>query len=94
MALNKLAFHNILVQEMDAPSSTAEKLADLVDEATDEVATKHDLALTEARLREDVANLKAAMRNEVNLFLKWLVGLGIVLGGALIGLLAVLVARL
>ena len=94
MALNKLAFHNVLVQEMDAPSSTAEKLADLVDEANDELATKHDLALTEARLREDIAKLEANVRNEISLLLKWLIGLGIVLGGALVGLLAALVARI
>ena len=94
MALNKLAFHNILVQELDAPSAAAERLADIVDEATDELATQRDVAVAEARLREDIAKLNAGLHEEINRLLRWLIGLGVVLGGGLIGLLAALVVRL
>ena len=91
MALNKLAFHNVLVQELDAPSATATKLADLVDEGTDDLVTKQDLqdqmTLTEARLRAD-------FRAEINRLLKWMVGIGVIVGGGLIGVLAALVAKL
>ena len=91
MALNKLAFHNVLVQELDAPSATATKLAELVDESTDDLVTKQDLqdqmTLTEARLRAD-------FRAEINRLLKWMVGIGVIVGGGLIGVLAALVAKL
>ena len=94
MALNKLAFHNILVQEMDAPSSTAEKLADLVDEATDELVTKQDLAATEARLRNELADFRAEYLAEMNRHLRWLMTAAITLGGAMIGLLAFIATKI
>ena len=98
MALNRLRFHNILVQDMDAPSVAATELAETVDEgitdATDNLATQRDIALAEARLREDIAKLNAGMHEEINRLLRWLIGLGVVLGAGLIGLIAALIAKL
>ncbi len=94
MALNKFAFHNILAQEMDAPSSTAEKLADLIDEANDELVTKQDLAATEARLRNELADFRAEYLAEMNRHLRWLMTAAITLGGAMIGLLAFIATKI
>lgn len=87
MALNRLRLHSVLVQNMDAPSSSAEKLADLVDESTDDLVTKHDLALAQAEIL-------TSFHEEMNRMLKWMIGLGLIVGGGLIGLLAALVAKL
>lgn len=91
MALNKLAFHNVLVREMDASSEAAEQLAELVDDgiqgATTDLLTKQDLQVAVHQLTTD-------FRTEILRLLKWLTGLGFVIGGGLIGLLAALVAKL
>ena len=76
MALNKLRFHNILVGDMGAPSAAAEELADVVDAASSDAATKADLAAAEARLGEQVWRVGF-----------YLAGLLVAIGGILIGLL-------
>ena len=68
MALNKLAFHNVLVRDMDMPSEAAEELADIVDEATDDLATKEDLAAMEARLRLD-------FQMQIQSLTRWMIGM-------------------
>lgn len=91
MALDRLRFHNILVQEMSAPTATAERLAEVIAQATDEAVTDEQfqtrMDLTEARLLAD-------HRAEINRLLKWMVGLGIAVGGGLIAVLGMLVAKL
>lgn len=94
MALNKLAFHNVLVQELDAPSSAAEKLADLVDETTDDLVKRQDLGETEERLRNEIAQFRAEYLAEMNRHLRWLLTAGIALGGAMIGLLAFIATKI
>ena len=93
MALNKLAFHNVLVQELDAPSATATKLADLVDESTDDLVTKRDLAETESRLRVEIGQFRAEYLAEMNRHLRWLMTAAITLGGAMIALLAFIATK-
>ncbi len=72
MALNRLRFHNILVQEMDVRSETAERLTDLVDEAVqdgkDDLGTKTDLE----RLRLE---LLAEMQSRFNSHLRWVMAM-------------------
>lgn len=72
MALNRLRFHNILVQEMDVKSETAERLTDLVDEAVqdgkDDLGTKTDLE----RLRLE---LLAEMQSRFNSHLRWVMAM-------------------
>ncbi|MYA01574.1 MAG: hypothetical protein F4038_07190 [Chloroflexi bacterium] len=91
MALDRLRFHSILVQEMSAPTETAERLAEVVAQATDEAVTDEQfqtrMDLTEARLLAD-------HRAEINRLLKWMVGLGVAVGGGLIAVMGMLVAKL
>ena len=72
MALNRLRFHNILVQDMEAPSAAATELAELVDEAVgdgkDNLATKPDLD----RLRLE---LLAEMQSRFNSHLRWVMAM-------------------
>ncbi len=86
MALNRLRFHNILVQEMDAPSEAATELAEVVDEGIEQskndLATKHDLDL-----------LRLEIIRQFNNHLRWLLAAGISIGGAIIGLLIALIIR-
>ena len=83
MALDRLRFHNILVREMDAPSPAATELAEVVDEgirsSTSDHATKQDV--------------EHAIDMAINRLLKWMVGAGVIIGGAIIGLLVALVMR-
>ena len=65
MALNRLRFHNILVQDMGAPSEAATELAEVVDEAADGLATKSDLE----QLRLE---LIAEMQSRFNSHLRWI----------------------
>ena len=65
MALNRLRFHNILVQDMGAPSEAATELAEVVDEATDGLATKSDLE----QLRLE---LIAEVQSRFNSHLRWI----------------------
>lgn len=86
MALNRLRFHNILVQDMDAPSEAATELAEVVDEgieqSKDGLATKHDIDL-----------LRLEIIGQFNSHLRWLLAAGISIGGAIIGLLIALIIR-
>ena len=86
MALNRLRFHNILVQDMDAPSEAATELAEVVDEGIEEskreLATKHDLNL-----------LQPEIIRQFNSHLRWLLTAGVTIGGAIIGLLVALIIR-
>ena len=90
MALNRLRFHNILVREMDAPSPAASELAEVVDEgiasSTSDQATKQDV-------RSAVLEMQVMFHEEVNRLLKWVVGAGLTVGAAIIGLLVALVMR-
>ena len=83
MALDRLRFHNILVREMDAPSPAATELAEVVDEgirsSTSDHATKQDV--------------EHAIDMAINRLLKWMVGAGVIIGGAIIGLLVALFIR-
>ena len=83
MALDRLRFHNILVREMDAPSPAATELAEVADEgirsSTSDHATKQDV--------------EHAIDMAINRLLKWMIGAGITIGGAIIGLLVALVMR-
>ena len=94
MALNRLRFHNILVREMDAPSPAATELAEVVDEgiadATDDLATKRDMTTAIDQLRIE---MQLMFHEEINRQLKWMIGAGITIGGAIIGLLVALVMR-
>lgn len=91
MALDRPRFHNILVQEMGIPSEPAERSTEVVGNATDEAVTderfQNRMDLNEARLRAD-------FRAEMNRMLKWMVGLGFAVGGGLIAVLGMLVAKL
>ena len=83
MAFDRLRFHNILVRGMNAPSTAATELAEIVDEgittATDGLATKRDV--------------EHAISKEVNRLLRWLVATGVTIGGAIIALLVALILR-
>ena len=83
MALNRLRLHNVLVQDMDAPSEAATEVAEVIDEgiqqSTDGLATKRDV--------------EHAITKEVNRLLRWLMAAGITLGGAIIALLITLIVR-
>ena len=56
MALDKLRFHNILVQKMDVPSEAAEELADVLDDGLVSQAEidllRSEMKAFEARIRE------------------------------------------
>jgi len=54
MPLDKLRFHNILVGQMNAPSTAAEELAAVVDAVTDGLATQQQIVNLEVRLREQL----------------------------------------
>ena len=83
MALDRLRFHNVLVREMDAPSVVATELAEVVDEGIEEstagLATRQDVELV--------------IERQVNRLLRWMIGIGAVIGGAIIGLLITLIVR-
>ena len=83
MALGRLRFHNILVREMDAPSVAATELAEIVDEgiesSTAGLATRQDVELV--------------IERQVNRLLRWMIGIGAVIGGAIIGLLITLIVQ-
>ncbi len=83
MALNRLRLHNILVQDMDAPSGAATEVAEVIDEgikgSTDGLATKLDV--------------EHAITSEVNRLLRWLMTAGITIGGAIIALLIAIIVR-
>ena len=91
MALDRIRFHNILVQEMDAPSDSATKLADLVDQG---IAEGTDGLLTESAFREEMARFRAEYMEQMNRHLRWLLTTGIALGTAMLALLALIVTRL
>ncbi len=90
MALNRLRFHNILVQEMNVRSETAEQLTDVVAEATDGNVTNQHLS-RELELLE--LRVVAELRGEISRLLKWLLAAALTIGGAVIGLLIALIAR-
>jgi hypothetical protein len=83
MALNRLRLHNILVQDMNAPSEAATEVAEVIDEgiqqSTDGLATRQDV--------------EHAITREVNRLLRWLMAAGITIGGAIIALLIALIVR-
>lgn len=87
MALKKMELHNILVSRLRAPSDAAEEICNLIDEQTDELVTQRTF-------REEMATFRAEYLGEMNRHLKWLLTTGIALGGAMIALLALIVARL
>ncbi len=91
MALDRLRFHNILVQEMDVPTDSATMLADVVDQGIQEGA---DGLLTEQSFREEMARFRAEYMEELNRHLRWLLTTGIALGTAMLALLALIVTRL
>ena len=68
---------------MDAPSVAATELAELVDEgieaSTAGLATRQDVELV--------------IERQVNRLLRWMIGIGAVIGGAIIGLLITLIVR-
>ena len=86
MALDRLRFHNILVQEMGAPSAAASELADAIDSGFSDVATKQDLLV----LRLELQN---AFKDEMNRLLRWLIAGAFTIGGAIIALLIALIVR-
>ena len=76
----------------------ADAIADVVADATDDLATKQDLAEVKAELKQDIAELKvgiAELRAELYRAL-WRLGIGLILAGtALLGIqTAILVALL
>ena len=90
MALNRLRFHNILVQDMDAPSTAATELAELVDEAVgdgkDDLASKADLE----RLRLE---LLAEIQSRFNSHLRWVLVMWGSTIAAIVALAAAIIAR-
>ena len=73
MALDRPGFHNILVQDMDAPPDAATELTEVVDEgiksSTDDLATKQDLDSGLERLRLE---LLAEIQSRFNSHLRWI----------------------
>ena len=90
MALNRLRFHNILVQDMGVESEIAERLTDVVTEATEGIVTNQHLS-RELELVE--LRIIAEFRGEITRLLKWLLAGALTIGGAIIGLLIALIAR-
>ena len=86
MALDRLRFHNILVQEMGAPSEAAADLAAAIDDGFSDVATKQDVLV----LRLELQN---AFKDEMNRLLRWLIAGGFTIGGVIIALLIALIVR-
>ncbi len=86
MALDRLRFHNILVQEMDAPSDSAATLAEVVDDGITEgvsnLATKKDLEVL--RL-----TFLAEMQSRFNSHLRWVIAMW---GSAIAAIVALAVA--
>ena len=90
MALNRLRFHNILVQDMDAPSVAATELAETVDEgitdATSGLATKQDL-------EHQRLELTAEMQRMLHTQLRWIIAMWGSVLAAIIGLMIVVILR-
>ena len=97
MAINRLRFHNILVQDMGAPSRSATELAELVDEgieaSTDTLVTEHAFREEMSSFRVEMASFRAEMMAEINRLLKWLMVAGVTIGGSIIALLIALLVR-
>ncbi len=58
MALNKMRFHNILVRKMDIPSDVAEELAEIVDDANDDLAPRSEFELLRSEIRAELAEIR------------------------------------
>lgn len=86
MALDRLRFHNILVQEMDAPSDAATELAEVVDESMSDLVTKQDLKVGLEQLRLEVL---AEMQSRFNSHLRWVMTMW---GSAIAAIVALAVA--
>ncbi len=58
MALNKMRFHNVLVRKMDIPSDVAEELAEIVDNANDDLAPRSEFELLRSEIRAELAEIR------------------------------------
>ena len=58
MALNKMRFHNVLVRKMDMPSDVAEELAEIVDDANNDLAPRSEFELLRSEIRADLAEIR------------------------------------
>lgn len=58
MALNKMRFHNVLVRKMDIPSDVAEELAEIVDDANNDLAPRSEFELLRSEIRADLAEIR------------------------------------
>ncbi len=86
MALGKMELHNVLVNRLGAPTDAAEEIANLVGEQTDGL-------VTERAFREEMKQFRIEYLAEMNRLLRWMIGIGAVIGGAIIGLLITLIVQ-
>ena len=91
MALDRLRFHNVLMEHTDIPSERIEELAMLIDESTADRAASADVSLLSSDVRRWIAEHDAEMHQQLKSIWVAIIGVG---GGIIAALIGVIITLL
>ena len=91
MVLDRLRFHNVLLEHTDIPSEQIEELALLIDESASDRASNTDVGLLSSDVRRWIAEHNAEMHQQLKSIWIAIIGVG---GGIIAALIGVIITLL